>query len=324
MTTLAPLLQSFFTDRLLHQLQASSHTVEAYRDAFRLLLSFAKQRIGKEPSALLLADLDASLIAAFLGWLENERGNSVRTRNARLAAVRSFFRYLATREPAHAGLIQRVLAIPQKRFDRDLVTSLTRPEIESLLAAPDRTTWIGRRDHALLLVAIQTGLRVSEISQLRIGDVVFGAGAHVRCRGKGRKERCTPLRRDAAAALRTWLRERRGEEDDPVFPSLRGGPLGRDGIEKLVDKHSQRASLGHKKVTPHVLRHTAAVELLRGGVDRAIIALWLGHESVETTQMYLDADLTLKERALARTAPVPAATRRYRPSDALLAFLTSL
>jgi site-specific recombinase XerD len=329
MSVLAPLLEAFFTERLQRQRQASPHTIAAYSDTFRLLLTFAQQQCGKEPAAMELADLDAPLIAAFLDHLEQQRGNSARTRNARLAAIHSFFRYLATREPAHLGLIQRVLAIPQKRCDRKLVTALTAAETEVLVATPDRSTWLGRRDHVLLLVAAQTGLRVSELTSLRRADVVLGRGAHVRCRGKGRKERCTPLRKDAAAALRAWLKERPGGPEDPLFPSQRGGHLGRDGVASLVRKYTARAmsacaSLARKHVTPHVLRHTAAVDLLRGGVDGSTIALWLGHESPDTTHIYLEADLSLKEQALARTAPLPSARKRYRPPDALLAFLQSL
>lgn len=329
MTTLAPLLEAFFTERLLRQRRASPHTIAAYRDTFRLLLTFAAKRIGKPPSALLLADLDASFVGAFLDHLETARRNCARTRNARLAALHSFFRFAAGREPAHAALIQRVLAIPQKRFDRKLVRFLTPAQIEALLAAPDTTTWLGRRDHALLVLAIQTGLRVSELTGLRCDDVAFGHGAHVRCHGKGRKERATPLARSTARLLQGWLRERRGAPSDPLFLSLRGAPLSRDAVERLVAKHAATAatccpSLKGKRVSPHVLRHTTAVDLLQAGVDRSVIALWLGHQQMETTQIYLDADLSMKERALARTAPLPAHAARYRPPDHLLAFLQGL
>lgn len=329
MTFLGPVLQAFFTDRLQQQRRASPHTIAAYRDAFRLLLAFAKQRIDKEPANLLVADLDASLIAAFLNHLETERGNSVRTRNARLAAIRSFFRFAATRLPDHLGLIQRVLSIPQKRTDRNVVCFLTRSEIDALLAAPDRETWIGRRDAMLLLVAMQTGLRVSELISLRGSDLELGAGAHIRCVGKGRKQRCTPLTRKTVGLLRDWLREQNTQRDDFVFPSRRRGKLSRDAVERLVHKYADRArancpSLKAKRVTPHVLRHTTAVQLLQAGVDRSVIALWLGHESVETTQIYLHADLAIKERALAKTAPAAIGRRRFRPGDALLAYLNSL
>lgn len=328
-TKLAPLLEAFFTTRLQHQRRASSNTIAAYRDTFRLLLRFAQQHLGKEPSAILLADLEAPFIGAFLEHLEHDRRNSVRTRNTRLAAIRSFFRFAAFEEPAYAALIQRVLAIPQKRHEKRIVTFLSRQEVEALLAAPDKTTWIGRRDHALLLLACQTGLRVSELTQLRGRDVVLGTGAHVRCLGKGRKERCTPLVKQSVAVLGAWLRETSPDPDGPVFPSRRGGHLSRDAVERLLNKHAARAqhscpSMAAKNVSPHVLRHTTAVDLLQSGVDRSTIALWLGHESVETTQIYIDADLAIKERALARMSPVSAKPGRYRPDDRLMAFLQGL
>jgi len=329
MTMLAPLLEAFFVDRLMRQRQVSEHTVAAYRDTFRLLLRFAHARLAKAPSALLLDDLDATFIGIFLDHLETQRGNSIRTRNARLGAIHSFFRYAALHEPAHSLLIQRVLALPQKRFVRYLVRFLSRGEVVALLAAPDPGTWLGRRDHALLLVAVETGLRVSELTGLRCEDATLGHGAHVRCRGKGRKERCTPLSRETVRVLRAWLHERKGAPHDALFPSLRGGALSRDAVERLLTKHTTAASekcssLRGKRVSPHVLRHTTAVSLLQAGVDRSVIALWLGHEQVETTQMYLAADLATKERALARTAPLPAHVARYRPSDELLAFLQAL
>lgn len=329
MTRLGPLLQTFFTDRLVAQRRASANTIAAYRDTFRLLLRFAQMRLKKPPCDLLVADLDASLVGAFLDHLETERKNSIRTRNARLAAIRSFFRFAAGQLPDHLALIGRVLAIPQKRADRNLVSFLTRSEIEAVLAAPDRTTWTGRRDAVLLLIAIQTGLRVSELIRVRVGDVALGTGAHIRCTGKGRKERCTPLTQQAVTAVRDWQRAQNARPDDLLFPSRRGGSLSRDAVERLVEKYAARArtvcpSLARKRITPHVLRHTTAVQLLQAGVDRSVIALWLGHESVETTQIYLDADLALKERALARTAPTAFGRRRFRPDDGLLAFLNGL
>jgi len=330
MTKLAPLLEAFFVDRLMRQRQVSEHTIAAYRDTFRLLLRFAHARLAKAPSALLLADLDADFIGTFLDHLEAQRGNSARTRNARLGAIHSFFRYAALQEPALSSLIQRVLALPQKRFTRKLVCFLNRCEVEALLAAPDPGTWLGRRDHALLLVAVETGLRVSELTGLRCEDVALGHGAHVRCHGKGRKERCTPLSRETVHVLRAWIRERNGAPDDALFPSLRGRALSRDAVERLLFKHTATASkkkcpsLRDKRVSAHVLRHTTAVTLLQAGVDRSVIALWLGHEQIETTQMYLAADLTTKERALARTASLPAHIARYRPTDELLVFLQDL
>ena len=329
MSALAPTLEAFFTDRLARQRQASPHTIAAYRDTFRLLLAFIHERTAKAPSNLDFADLDAQLIGEFLTHLETVRGNSVRTRNARLAAIHSFFHFAAFRHPEHAALIQRVLAIPHKRFERALVTFLDRPQIEALLAAPDRSTRIGRRDHTLLLLAVQTGLRLSELTGLRIQDVHLGSGPHLRCFGKGRKERCTPLTRQSVVVLRAWLHERDGQPGDLLFPSRLGGRLSPDAVQRLVRNYADIAShcqpsLNAKTVTPHVLRHTNAMQLLTSGVDTSVIALWLGHESVQTTQIYLHADLSLKERALARTAPPLTKPGRYRPPDALLAFLTSL
>jgi integrase/recombinase XerD len=329
MTSLAPLLQSYFTDRLLRERRASSHTIAGYRDAFRLLLAYAKDRLGKAPVALCLEELDAPFLADFLHHLETARGNTARTRNARLAALHSFFRYVAMREPACAHLCQRVLAMPSKRHEKRPIAFLHRTEIDALLAVPDVATWVGRRDRSLLSLAVQTGLRVSELINLRRQDVTLGTGAHVRCEGKGRKQRATPLRPEIVTLLQAWLRERGGEAGDPIFPSLRGSHLSRDAVERIVTKYATLAaarcpSLKAKTITPHVLRHSAAMELLQHGVDRSVIALWLGHESVETTQMYLHADLRLKELALSRTAPLGIKPGRYRPDDQLLAFLEGL
>lgn len=323
------LLEAFFTDRLMRQRQASPHTIASYRDTFRLLLEFVSLHLKKAPSALSLDDLDAPLIGAFLDHLEKTRGISARTRNVRLAAIRSFFKYVAFHEPAHSALIQRVLAMPSKRYDKSVIEFLSRSESDALVAAPEQRTWRGRRDRALLLLAVQSGLRVSELVGLRCQDVVTGSGAHVRCRGKGRKERCTPLRREAVAVLRAWLREQNAPPANPLFPTVRGEQLSRDAIEDLLAKHVRIASLScpslkQKHVSPHVLRHTSAMDLLQHGVDRSVIALWLGHESVETTQMYLHANLQLKQAALARTAPLNVRAGRYHPGDRLLAFLKSL
>lgn len=329
MSLLAPTLQAFFTDRLATQRQASPATVAAYRDTFRLLLEFVTARTKLTPSMVDFADLDAPTIGAFLTHLELERGNSVRTRNARLAAIHSLFRYAALKHPEHAATIQRVLSIPQKRFDRAIVSFLTREEVEAILATPEKTTWIGRRDHALLTLAVQTGLRVAELTRLRRSDVVLTNGPHVHCRGKGRKERCTPLTAQTVTTLRTWLRTHPAEPDSPLFPSRRGTPLSTDAVEWLVTKYAATAttrcpSLAGKRVTPHVLRHSCAMFLRTAGVDISVIALWLGHESITTTQIYLHADLSIKERALARTAPPGIAPARYKPPDTLLTFLNSL
>ncbi|MGH3439619.1 MAG: tyrosine-type recombinase/integrase [Pseudonocardiaceae bacterium] len=329
MSDLAPLLQGFFTDKLMLQRQASPHTVSAYRDTFTLLLGFLTQRTGQAPARLSISDLDAPAIGAFLQYLELTRGNSTATRNARLAAVHSFFRYAALRAPEHAAIIQRVLAIPPKRFDRAIITFLTGPETDALVAAPDQTTWTGRRDHALLLVAIHTGLRVSELTGLTLADTQLGPGPHLRCHGKGRKGRCTPLTSLTTKVLRAWLKERQGRPTDPLFPTRRGTPLSRDAVEHLVAKHTRTAaahcpSLTDKKVTPHTLRHSTAMALLHAGVDTSVIALWLGHESAETTQIYLHADMTIKERALARIAQPGGIPGRYTPPDTLLTFLQTL
>ena len=329
MTALAPILQAFFTDRLARQRHASTHTIAAYRDTWRLLLGYASATTGAQPSQLDLADLDAPLIGAFLDHLEADRGNSARTRNARLAAVHSLFRYAALRCPEHAATIARVLAIPPKRFDKALVTWLTEPEIAALLAAPDRSTWAGRRDHALILLAAQTGLRISELTGLTTSDVHLGTGAHVSCTGKGRKQRITPLTATTVTVLRTWLAERGGQPGQPLFPTRTGGQLSRDAIEHRLARHTAAAaahcpSLNAKTVTMHTLRHTAAMRLLQAGTDTSVIALWMGHEQADTTQIYLHADLALKERALARTRPPDARPGRYRPPDKLLAFLEAL
>jgi site-specific recombinase XerD len=329
MTPLAPTLEAYFTQRLIGQRQASAHTVAAYRDTFKLLLAFASERTGRAPSRLELEDLDATLVGTFLDHLEAERANTARTRNARLAAVHSMFRFAALRHPEHAALIARVLAIPPKRTDRAVVQFLSEKEVDALLASPDRSSWAGRRDYALLLLALDTGLRVSELVGLRCQDVHLGTGAHVRCFGKGRKERATPIRSQTVTVLRAWLKERRGHSEDPLFPTNRRGPLSRDAVEHLLAKYSAAAaktcpSLRNKKLAPHALRHTCAVELRRAGVDQATLALWLGHESVRTTDIYNHADMSIKEKALARTKPRNLAKGRYKPSDSLLAFLEGL
>lgn len=329
MTPLAPHLEAFFTDRLLRQKSASPNTVAVYRDAFCLLLRFVEARLGKDPAKVMLTDVDAPLVAAFLDSLEKERRNAARTRNARLAAIRSFFRFLSLREPAHGALIQRVLAIPQKRHTRRVVGFLTPPEVAALIAAPDQSSVLGRRDHLLLVVTIETGMRVSEIVRLCISDVTIAATSQIRCIGKGRKERITPLGRNTAPLLRRWIDEQGAPPTAPLFPARHGGPLSRDAVERLVKKYVMLAAdkcptLSHKHVSPHVLRHTTAVRLLQAGVDSAVIAMILGHESVETTQMYFDADLVAKERAFERTAPVGAKKGRYRPAASVMAFLKSL
>jgi integrase/recombinase XerD len=329
MSLLAPTLQAFFTERLTTHKRASAHTIAAYRDTIRMLLAFAAQQAGKAPSDLDIDDLQAPLIGAFLDHLEHERGNTIRTRNARLAAIRSLFRYAALRHPEHAATIQRVLAIPSKRHDHALITFLTDPELQALLAAPDQSTWIGRRDHALILLAAQTGLRASELIGLTCADLRLGTGAHVSTLGKGRKQRITPLTKQTITVMRAWTRERDGQPDDPLFATSTGRPLTRDALERRLAKHAAAAaaacpSLAAKTVTPHVLRHTAAMRLLHAGVDTTVIALWLGHEQLQTTRIYLHADLAIKQKALDRTTPPTVKPGRYQPTDRVLAFLDGL
>jgi len=327
--SLAILLERFFTQRLMQQRQASPHTISSYRDTFRLLLVFTQQRLRKPPSRLALTDIDAPLIVAFLAEMEQRRGMAPRRRHLRLTALRSFFQYAAFEAPAQSAQIQRVLAIPGKRSTRAVVSFLTRPEVDALLATPDQRTWSGRRDHAFLLTAVHTGLRLSELTGLQQQDVTLGTGAHLRVMGKGRKERCTPLSKQTVAVLQAWLREPARGDTHTLFPNARGGRLSADGVQYILAKHTAVAcqtcpSLQQKRVTPHVLRHTMAMELLQAGVDLAVIALWLGHESVETTQIYLQANLALQEEILAKTTPPEGKPGRYRPDDQLLAFLKSL
>lgn len=328
--TFPALLETFFTDRLMTQRNASSHTIASYRDTFRLLLRYLQKRFHKNPSSVGLRDLNAMVICDFLNHLEKQRGNIPRSRNVRLAAIRSFFHYVAFEEPSHAELIQRVLAIPGKRWQRRLVTYLSPSEVEALVNATDNRTPGGRRDHILLLLAIQTGLRVSELIGLRCKDVVFGrTGVYVHCHGKGRKERSIPLTKPTAKLMKTWLGKRNNSPEDHLFTNARGNTLSRDGVAYILNKYvvvaQQRCpSLRLKRVSPHILRHTNAVNLLQAGVDQSVIALWLGHESVETTQVYLHADLAYKERILAKIVQSKGKSITYRPDDQLLVFLNNL
>jgi integrase/recombinase XerD len=294
MSALAGSLQAWFTDRLVRERNASPHTIASYRDTIRLLLTYASGRLGVEPSRLDLGQLDAPLIGAFLDHLETDRGCSPRTRNTRLAAIRTFYRYCLLRHPEHAATIERVLQIGPKRHERALVTYLTEPELDALIDAPDRASWTGRRDHAIIILLAQTGLRASELTGLCCGDIHLGTGAHATTIGKGRKQRITPLTKETAAVLRGWLAERGSPSAEPLFPTSTGTPLTRKAVARRIAKHATYAaercpSLTAKTITPHVLRHTAAMRLLHAGVDTTVIALWLGHEQVETTQMYLHA-----------------------------------
>ena len=329
MTALAPTLQAFFTDRLVRERHASPATVAAYRDTWRMLLDFAATRTRKSPARIDLDDIDAPMVSAFLDHLETHRGNTARTRNARLAGIHSVFRFAAHRHPEHTATIARVLAIPTKRFDRAIITYLTPAEVAALLAAPDLSTWFGRRDQAWLQTAAQTGLRISEMTALTCADVHLGVGAHVSCLGKGRKQRITPLTAGTVTILTARINERGHDPGGPLFPTRTGRPMSRDAVEHRIAVHTATAaaacpSLNHKTVTAHTLRHTAAMRLLEAGTDTSIISLWLGHEQVQTTTVYLHADLAIKERALARTTPPDAKPGRYQPPDPLLAFLESL
>ena len=326
---LSAYLQQFFTERLGSQMRASPNTIISYRDTFRLLLRYAADRRKMAPTMLQIDDIDAELVSHFLADLEKTRGNGARSRNTRLAAIRSFFKYVAVNEPQLLHHCQRVLAMPAKRYVKRVIAYLSREEIEAVIAAPDVSTWHGRRDRAMLVLTLQTGLRVTELITLTCGDIALGPGAHVRCIGKGRKERATPIRKDSVKLISGWSVERRGQPPDPLFISNRGTPLSRDAVEGIVRRHVETASqkcpsLRAKHISPHVLRHSAAMQLLHSGVDRTVIALWLGHESVETTQMYIHADMKIKEKAIAKTQSIETKHGRYRPSDRLLAFLEAL
>lgn len=330
MTALAPTLQAFFISSLDRQRGASVHTIDSYRHAFRLLLAFARAETGKEPSRLDIADVDAEFVARFLDHLEHDRQNSIASRNTRLAAIHSFFRFASYRHPEHADTIRQVLAIPRKKTATVPRSFLDEEEMVALVGAPNRSTWTGRRDHALLVVALRTGLRLSELTGLRCQDVELGAAAHVKCVGKGRKRRDTPLDRETVKVLRGWQKERRGGPDDVLFPSRRGGRLSPDAVQRLIAKHVATArrtcpKLNGKRISTHNLRHSCAMELLRCGLDSAVVAMWLGHEKLESVNAYIHADPTLKERALDRRSPLNSAPPgRFKADDKLLAFLEAL
>ena len=329
MKKIAPLVQRFFTERLNQQLQVSHQTVSSYRDTLKILFLFVKEKINKNPYEIDLEDINSKMIGDFLNHLEGKRGNSVRTRNTRLAAIHSFFRFVSYLEPAYSEQVQRIMSIPQKRYEKRIVTYLTDEEIRTLLEAPDKSTWLGRRDYTLLVVGIHTGLRVSELIGLKIDQIKWGTGAHIRCLGKGRKERCSPLTQRVQKILRDWVQRVDRNTSQWVFPSRVGTQLSRDAIEKLIRKHKTKAqnfcpSLREKNVTPHVLRHTTAVQLLQANVDISLIALFLGHESIDTTQIYLAADLTIKEKALEKVQFSPEPFKRFKADDQLLGFLDGL
>ena len=322
----AELLETFFVDRLMNEMKASHHTIGSYRDTFKMLLEFSKEKLKKQPSELELTDLDAIFISDFLNHLEEKRGIATRSRNQRLAAIRSFYKHIAFKVPEHSLLIKRVLSIPDKKHTKTLVTYLNKTEIDALLKAPNINSWIGRRDHTLLATTIQTGLRVSELTGLTIDDLQLGTGAHVKCNGKGRKERCTPLSKQTVKLLKSWIKE---NNSNILFPNIHGKRLSSDSVQYLISKYVRIAekkcpSLKKKNISPHVLRHSTAMQLLQAGVDRSVIALWLGHEQVETTQIYLEADLEMKEKILKRVDPAKVQTGRFQAEDKLLSFLKGL
>jgi site-specific recombinase XerD len=329
-TPLPQLLERWFTIRLIGHKRVSHNTVCSYRDTFHLLLVFAKKYLRKAPSELMLSDINTELVSKFLNDLEETRVVSARTRNLRLSAIHSFFHFLAYEAPGHSAQIQRVLVIPSKRHTQRQIHFLSRPEIEALLTSPDRTTWIGHRDYTLLFLALQTGLRLSELISLERKSLALENSPHVQCIGKGRKERSTPLTKPAVKIIRTWLSALPDATDSVLFPTIHGNRLSADSVQYLVKKYTAIAaiecpSIKKKHVTPHVLRHTAAMELLSAGVDTTVIAMWLGHESTQSTQIYLHAHMALKEAALAKVTPFSKQNDlHYKPSDILLNFLTSL
>jgi site-specific recombinase XerD len=328
-TLLAPILQYFFSEHLVAHKQVSPCTIVAYRDSFRLLLQFLQKRTAKKPSSLCVEDLDAPLILDFLQSLEEQRANQICSRNSRLTAIRSFFHVVALRDPASIGVVSRVLAIPTKRTDKRLVGYLTREEIDAVLAAPDQSTWIGRRDYALLLTMYNSGARLSEMTCMQRAQLKFDSTAYLQLHGKGRKERIVPLWAKTGRVLRNWFRECQAKATEVAFPSVRGAPLSSDGLNYILQQAVRRAaascpSLQTKRVTPHLIRHTCAMHLLQAGVDMAVIALWLGHESIETTHIYVEADLAIKQKALERIAPTDHPVRRFKADDSLLAFLAPL
>jgi len=326
---LGPHIQAFFTEHLCRHKRASQQTIASLRDSFRLLLEFLRTRTGNEPCSLLITDVDVTAILAFLDHLEEKRGNKVRSRNLRLAAIRTFFRFVALRDPERLGQVTQIMAIPVKRQEKRLISALTREEIEAILSTPDQSTWTGRRDYVLLLTMYNTGARVSEMTGLQREQVSFGQSTYVKLHGKGRKERTVPLWPHTARALKSWFHELAGSCGTVAFPNARGHQMARDGVEYLLRGTVKKAvaklpALIDKRISPHVLRHTTAMHLLQSGVDITVIALWLGHESIETTHCYVEADLATKQRALDKITPIQGKLTRFQPDDKLLAFLAAL
>lgn len=328
-TPLAPLLETYFTTHLVSVAGTSPNTVWAYRDTWRLILAYLDRTRHIRPNTATLADLDVATILGFLTHLETDRVNSIRTRNARLAAIHSFFHTIAMSQPDHAGQISEILAIRLKRDTRTDIDWLTDTEVTAILTTIDQTTRTGRRDYVLILTAISTGLRVSELTGLTWNDVSLDRDAHLVCLGKGRKTRATPLAKDCVRVLKAWKTELDPKPADVVFPTRTGTRMSTDAVAQRLRIHTAKAtanepSLTRKNVTPHVLRHTTAMRMIHAGIDTSVIALWLGHESPETTQVYVHADLTIKEKALARTPGTDTKMTRYKPDDELTKFLESL
>ncbi|WP_027582183.1 tyrosine-type recombinase/integrase [Bradyrhizobium sp. Ai1a-2] len=324
------LLQRFFVDHLRQQRAVSPSTVAAYRDTFKMLLAFSQKAIGKAPTDLALTDLDATLILAFLDHLERERKNCVRSRNARLSAIRSFLKFAAHEDLTALAVIERSLAVPQKRHDKAVLGFLSRPEMDAIIAAPDCATWAGRRDQALFTLLYNTGARVSEAINLRVDDVVLDVSPVAHLHGKGRKRRSVPLWKATAATLRQWLRHLPDTGSQGyLFPSSAGRRLSRSSVtqrlaQAVAEVVCQLPALAERAVSPHTIRHTTAMHLLQSGVDITVIALWLGHEHPSTTHIYMEADLAMKEAALSRLQPIATVPARYCPPDELMAFLQSL
>lgn len=327
--TFASLVQEFFTDHMVQQRALSPCTVACYRDSFSLLLGFAEQRLGKAPTTLQLVDLNQKFLASFLDHLERDRHNSVRSRNIRLAAIRSFLKFAARRDVANLHVIEQALTVPMKRFDKPMVGFLSREQMLAILDIPT-TSWLGQRDRLLLTLLYNTGARVSEIIGVRVEDVVLGDTSSVHLRGKGRKQRSVPLWKTTARDVRAWLRvNEQLIAGSPLLPTRDGNVMTRANVTQrlrlaTLAATARRPELAKQSVTPHTIRHSTAMALLQAGVDMSVIALWLGHESPSTTHMYVEADLGMKERALARLEPPALKSARYRPSDALLRFLQGL
>ena len=323
------ILQSYFCDRLIQQRGASPRTIDSYRDTFKLALNFFEAHHHKPAAEMTLSDLNVVFVCQFLQYLENSRHNCIRSRNARLAAIHSFVHYAILKDPTALPVLQAILAIPAKQFDRILIHPLSRDEIFALLDAPDCATWTGRRDCALLTMLYNTGARVSEIAQIHRGDLQLVSAGRVLLHGKGRKERVLPLWKQTVRLLKHWITEITSDPLAPLFPNRHGMPMTRSGIETRLKAAVRIAtancpSLQTRRVSPHVIRHTTAMHLLQSGVDLTVISLWLGHESPETTHQYVEANLAMKEKALASLQEPKLTASRYRPPQDILAFLDSL